>query len=177
VGLRDPHDAAAWSRFVYLYTPLLYTWARRTGLQEADAADLVQDVFTVLVKELPAFRYDAQRSFRGWLHTILLNRWRALQRRRRPTLLDSDQLTAVPAPGDPELPSEAEERRLLVQRTLTLLKNEFPASSWQAFWQTWVDGCAPAEVATRLGLSLNAVYISRSRVLKRLRLELAGLLD
>ena len=48
--LRQPHDKDAWGRFVRLYTPLLFYWARRVGgLQEPDAADLVQDVFTTLL--------------------------------------------------------------------------------------------------------------------------------
>lgn len=63
--LRRPEDQAAWDRFVELYTPLLYDWARRMHLQEADAADLLQEVFAVLVQELPRFDYDAQKSFRG----------------------------------------------------------------------------------------------------------------
>ena len=74
--LHQPEDQLAWARFVDLYTPLLFHWARRTGLPEADAADLIQDVFGVLVRKLPEFAYDEQRSFRGWLRTVLLNQWR-----------------------------------------------------------------------------------------------------
>src|SRR3954463_2471431 len=80
--LRRPADQEAWDRFVHLYTPLLFYWARRTGLQESDAADLVQDVFKILLRKLPEFTYDQQGSFRGWLRTILLNQWRSEARRR-----------------------------------------------------------------------------------------------
>ena len=79
--LRRPAEQAAWERFVRLYTPLLCQWARRLGLRGADAADLVQDVFVVLVQKLPEFRYDPRRRFRGWLWTVTLNKWR--ERRRR----------------------------------------------------------------------------------------------
>ena len=65
-----------------LYTPLLYYWCQRAGLQEQDAADLVQEVFVLLVRKLPEFRYDRERSFRNWLRTVALNKWRESQRRR-----------------------------------------------------------------------------------------------
>src|SRR5215471_17178576 len=90
--LRRPDDVAAWSRFVRLYAPLLFDWARGTGLQEADAADLVQDVFGVLVEQMPHFQYRPGGSFRAWLRTVLLNRWRELQRKRRVALVAEDRL-------------------------------------------------------------------------------------
>src|SRR5262249_2182105 len=58
-------EQQAWERFVDMYTPLLYHWACRMGMQQSDAADLVQEVFTVLVAKLPEFVYDRQKSFRG----------------------------------------------------------------------------------------------------------------
>src|ERR1043166_5847080 len=82
--LRRDADGAAWDRFVALYSPLLYQWARRIGLESADAADLVQEVFTLLVRKLPDFQYDPDKTFRGWLWTVTLNKWRERQRRQRP---------------------------------------------------------------------------------------------
>ena len=79
--LRRPTDEAAWDRFVRLYTPLIYTWARRAGLQSADAADLVKEVLTTLVRTLPEFTYQKQQSFRAWLRTVTLNKWRDRCRR------------------------------------------------------------------------------------------------
>ena len=75
--LRRPGEQAAWERFVQLYTPLLCHWARRFGLQGSDAADLVQDVFAVLVEKIPEFQYDPAQRFRGWLWTIAANKCRA----------------------------------------------------------------------------------------------------
>src|SRR5438067_1653747 len=74
-------EQAAWQQFVELYTPLLCQWARRLGLQNHDAADLVQEVFAVLVRKLPNFRYDPDRRFRGWLWTITVNKARERHRR------------------------------------------------------------------------------------------------
>src|SRR5207244_3271465 len=79
--LRQPGDAAAWDRFVTLYTPFLYRCVRPLGLQAADRADLLQDVFLVLYRKLPTFTYDPTRSFRAWLRALLLNKWRDARRR------------------------------------------------------------------------------------------------
>jgi RNA polymerase sigma-70 factor, ECF subfamily len=120
--LRRPPDEAAgaeaWSRFVQLYTPLLYSWARRVGLQPADAADLVQDVFTVLVGKLPEFKYDLGKRFRGWLWTVTLNKFRENRRRKSlPIAGAADSDLPDPAAEDPAVElSEAEYRRYLVQR-------------------------------------------------------------
>src|ERR1700722_9457419 len=80
--LRQPCDRRGWDQFVELYSPLLFSWARRVGLQDADAADLVQDVFAILVRKLPEFKYDPTRGFRNWLRTLTLNKWREFLRRR-----------------------------------------------------------------------------------------------
>ena len=81
--LRQPFDPEAWSRFVSLYTPLIYSWACRAGLQEQDALDLVQDVFVTLLRVLPTFSYDRDRSFKRWLRTVTLNTWRNARKPRR----------------------------------------------------------------------------------------------
>src|SRR4051794_39668704 len=83
--LRQPGAQEAWTRFVQLYTPLLYSWARQAGLQEHDAGDLVQDLFVLLMRKLPEFRYDPAKSFRAWLRTVLLNLWRDRCQRRAAT--------------------------------------------------------------------------------------------
>ena len=72
--LRRPDEPDAWRRFVHLYTPLLLGWARRFGLQDPDAAYLVQEVFVVLLQEMPRFQYDPHKRFRGWLRTIMVNK-------------------------------------------------------------------------------------------------------
>src|SRR5947207_15381474 len=89
--LRQPFEPEAWSRFVALYTPLIYSWARRVGLQEPDAADLVQDVFVTLLQVLPTFAYDRRQSFRKWLRTVTLNRWRKDRNRPGPRLVQGQQ--------------------------------------------------------------------------------------
>jgi len=175
--LRRPDDADAWVQFVSLYTPLLYAWARSAGLSEADTADLLQDVFLAVLRQMPTFEYQPGKSFRAWLHTILLNRWRTLQRRRAPRSVPAEQLDGVPGEGEHNLPAEAEEQRELVRRALTLIERDFTPATWQAFRQVVVLERRPAEVAAELGMSVNAVYLARSRVLRRLGEQLTGLID
>jgi RNA polymerase sigma-70 factor (ECF subfamily) len=176
--LRQPDDQEAWGRFVELYTPLLYRWGRRVGLREQDAADLVQDVLGLLVRKLPAFRYDRQGSFRRWLRAVTLNRWR--ERLRRAAVAprtNSEGLDQVVVPDPAAAFEEAEYRQQLVGRALSLLESEFSPLTWRAFQEHVVAGRGAAEVAAELGISIGTVYAAKSRVLTRVRQFLHGLLD
>ncbi len=175
--LRRSSDEDAWRRFVHLYFPLLYAWARRLHLQPQDAADLVQDVLTVLFRKLPTFEYDPLRSFRAWLKTVTLNVWR--NHRRKPALVqagDAD-LDGLAAPDTVEELTDAEYRRQLVSRVLELIRGDFQPATWEVFQECAVRGRPTAEVAAERGLSLGTVRAAKFRVLARLRQELAGLLD
>ena len=170
---------ADWDRLVELYTPLLYYWARRQGLQEADAADLVQDVLAVLVRELPRFEYDRGKSFRGWLRTLTLRKWWEKCRRQQlsPLPPDDPALEGLASPDTLRAFEEADYRQYLAQRALALMQKEFQPTTWKACWEVVVSGRPARDVAAELGVSIDVVYASRSRVLRRLREELSGLLD
>ena len=172
--LKQPAASESWDRFVNLYTPLLFYWARRLGLQESDAADLVQDVFARLVKKLPHFNYKQDQSFRGWLRTVMYNQWR---KKRAALPLTDDGLSDVAAPEQAADIGEVEFQQQLTIRALQLMQAEFQPTTWQACWETVVRGRSGADVARELGISINAVYLARSRVLRRLREELEGMLD
>ena len=177
--LRRPEEPDAWPRFVQLYTPLLHHWACRLGLSSQDAADFVQEVLTRLIQQLPHFAYDRRRRFRGWLWTVTLNVWR-LQRRRRqpiPGIADVDDLAEAAVPDGVEELTEAEYRQYLTDRALRLMQAEFQPATWKAFWQCVTCGRSAADVGAELGMSVAAVYAAKSRVLRRLREELDGLLD
>jgi RNA polymerase sigma-70 factor (ECF subfamily) len=176
--LRQPDATEAWDRFVQLYTPLLYHWARGAGLRREDAADLVQEVLVLLVRKMPEFQYDRRKSFRAWLRTITLNKWRE-KRRRTPSALaaGADALEELAAPDEMAAFEEAEYRRVLVQQALRVLREEFPDRTWQAFWRYAVEGQDAAVVAEALGLRVASVYAARSRVVARLRQNLEGLVD
>ncbi|MFN4260213.1 MAG: RNA polymerase sigma factor [Gemmataceae bacterium] len=178
--LRQPvPDAQAWDRFVQLYTPLLYQWARRAGLQEEDAADLVQDVFTVLLQKLPEFHYDSRRGFRAWLRTVTLNKWRETLRRRSPPINNHlpDEV-ADPATEDPVQSFwEEDYRQHLFQRALQILQADFAPSTWKAFWEVVICERTAPQVAQELNMTVGAVYAAKVRVLSRLREELEELLE
>jgi RNA polymerase sigma-70 factor (ECF subfamily) len=177
--LRQPGQAEAWARFVQLYTPLLLYWARRTGLQAQDAADLVQDVFAVLLVKLPEFTYDRNKSFRAWLRTVAFNKWRDRARRRAIPAVGAGEadLSELTVPDGVNEFWESEHRQRLVARALEIMREQFQPTTWQACWEHVAQGRPATEVAAQLGISENAVYIARSRVLRRLRKELDGLLD
>lgn len=177
--LRKPGQRDAWARFVDLYTPLLLRWAHGVGLQEADAADLVQEVLTTLLQKLPLFHYHQEGSFRKWLKALTLNKWRDRCRRQAVRPLEIGIPAGLePACSDPAAVfEETEYAQHLVARSLELMQTEFQPSTWKACWEHAIAGRSAAEVAAELSLSEGAVYVATSRVLRRLREELQGLLE
>ena len=122
IRLRKSDDREAWSRFVNLYGPLIYKWAKRTGLNADDAADLVQDVMTLLVRKLPAFEYDQSRSFRSWLKTVTINKWAEKCRRKSLPMSNATQsgLARIPEHQASDI-WEADYRRQVVTQAMELL--------------------------------------------------------
>jgi RNA polymerase sigma-70 factor (ECF subfamily) len=177
--LRQPGEREAWTRFVNLYTPILFAWTRQLGQQPQDAADLVQEVFLVLMRRMPDFSYDKSKGFRRWLRTVTLNKWRDACRRRvaGPDTPAGADLEQVPGPAKGEELEEAEYRGHLVNRALQLMQSDFQPITWKACWEFVVNGRPAADVANELAITVNAVYLAKSRVLRRLRTELDGLLD
>ena len=176
--LQKPAAQDAWARFVRLYTPILYHFARSTGLQETDAADLVQDVFVLLLDKLPEFRHNGADSFRSWLRTVTLNKWRERARRAALPMAGRDDMLAGLADADPlESYWETDYRRHLVAQALHLMQAEFQPTTWQACWANVVEGQSAPEVAEQLGLTPGAVRAAKFRVLSRLRRELNGLVE
>lgn len=175
--LRKPGEKEAWDRFVALYSPLVRTWASRLQATGVDAEELVQEVFASLVRSIPQFEYSAQGRFRGWLWTTTKNKWRELLRRRVPIGRDTVDVNSLPIDDPIEAIDAAEYRNYLVGRALALMRAEFQPTSWQAFLETTMENQPAARVAERLGLTVDAVYAAKSRVLRRLRQELDGLTE
>jgi RNA polymerase sigma-70 factor (ECF subfamily) len=173
-----------WRRLFDLYQPLLRAWALRSGLGDADADDLVQETLSVVVSEVGQFRRGRTGAFRSWLRTILANRLRDFfrSRRYRPVATgDSDFLERLDqlASGDSELSRrwDREHDQHVAGKIMKRVEGDVEPQTWQAFRRQVLDGVPAAEVAAALGLSYNAVLLAKSRVLKRLRAELAGLVD
>src|SRR5262249_51229969 len=148
-------------------------------LQEADAGDLVQEVFALLVRKMPEFRYDRDKSFRAWLRTMTLNKWRDRCRRlavRAPELTGQLSIEVAESAAEGSF-SEIEYRKQLVGGALELMQADFQVTTGKACWEFVVNGRPAAEVARQLGITENAVFLAKGRVLRRLRQELEGLLD
>jgi RNA polymerase sigma-70 factor (ECF subfamily) len=172
-------DEAAWQRLDDLYRPLLRRWLRRDPSLGADAEDLVQEVMSTLVQELPGFRRQRTGSFRCWLREITRRRLQTYyrQRRRQPRsrsdLLDQlgDSTSALTRQWD------AEHDQHVLTRLLQLIEPQFEARTLTAFRRLVVEERAPAQVAAELGMSVNGALLAKSRVLRRLRREAEGLID
>jgi RNA polymerase sigma-70 factor (ECF subfamily) len=174
--LRDPRDGEAWRQFVELYAPLVYGYLRRQGLQDADAADLCQDVFAAVAGAIGRLHYDpAKGAFHNWLFTVVRNRlsnWLAAQGRRVQASGDRDSqrlLEMCPAPGGMEAEWEAEWEARLIAWASAQTRRQVSEASWQAFWLTYVEGRPVRQVAADLGLTAVAVYHARGRILARLK--------
>ncbi len=173
--LRDPQDGAAWQDFVDLYVPVVYGYARKQGLQDADAADLTQDVLCAVAGAVGRLEYDPARgAFRNWLFTIVrrkLSNWWRRDRKARPNGPgdpdDQDLLDQWPAPEAADWDAEWEQQ--VFARACEQVRRDVPAAHWQAFWPTVVEGRPGKEVAADLGLTLAAVYHARSRIRARLK--------
>jgi RNA polymerase sigma-70 factor (ECF subfamily) len=183
--VRLQHDEqAAWERLVTLYAPLVIRWCRLDGLQAADAADVGQEVFQAVARRIHDFRRDRPGdTFRGWLRIITRNKVRDYFR-AHPAELRAvggeaafDQLKLVPSGDSSSDVVDPTERTLLFRQAMDLIRLEFEDHSWQAFWRTAVEGQAPADVARELAISVNAVYLARSRILRRFRDEFQDLVD
>ena len=177
--LRQPDQEAAWQRFVDLYAPLIFHWGRNQGLNTTDASELVQEVLTILVTKLPEFEYDPSKRFRGWLRTVTVNKARDFHRREstRPSSGVDETIQAATVANGVDLFDEAEYQSFLVNRALNTMRTEFPDHAWQACWKLVVEGQSAAQVAQELGISENSIYVSKCRIMRRLREELAGLMD
>jgi RNA polymerase sigma-70 factor (ECF subfamily) len=174
--LSDPNDRSAWQQFVEIYGSLVYGFARQRGLQDADAADLTQEVFLALAKVAGHWHYDPQRgSFRAWLHGLTRNKIALFLRDRRGEALGTGDTSThlrlaetTGEPSDTEAAWELAFRQQLFRIAANQIQADFAETTWLAFWRTAVEGKSGAAAAAELGLTVGAVYVARSRVLARL---------
>jgi RNA polymerase sigma-70 factor, ECF subfamily len=179
---REPE---AWTRLAELYGPVVYGWCRHAGVPQDDAMDLVQEVFAAVVRDIDAFHRDRPGdSFSAWLSAVTRNIYLHYFRSRgnRPAAEGGtdaqERLCQVPESAEP---SEASGRwqtsDAIVPIGLELVRAEFEPNTWEAFRRVAIDREPAARVAVELGMSVDAVYQAKSRVLRRLRQKLDGLLE
>lgn len=183
--LRSTGGSGSWNRLLKLYGPLIQAWLHRYDVQPTDRDDLLQEVLLAVAKDIDRFEHRGHPgAFRGWLKQILLHRlrkhWRA--RDRRPQAGAGAEIEARLAElEDPvsgvSLIWNREHDEYVLRHLLDQSKTHFEPATWQSFCRVALDGEKPASVAKELGLSLNAVCLAKSRVLRRLREEAGGLID
>jgi RNA polymerase sigma-70 factor (ECF subfamily) len=176
-GLNDG-DPEAWQRFYDRYEPMLLAMARRAGLREEDARDVVQEVLTTaFVEGFRAGKYDRERGrLRSWLRGIVANKIREARRRvTRPEVQMTDQSDATRClngiADDRKLPDlfDEEWERAVLAECLRRVKLEVDPKTFQAFHLYAMAGWQPEKVAAQLGIARETVYVHKSRVLARLK--------
>ncbi len=175
----------AWDTFTELYSPLVYSWCRQCAVQATDAADILQEVFCAVHRNIGNFRRQrGSGSFRGWLWTITRNKIRDHFRRlgdRTEAFGGSaaqQRMAELPEDEPPtDQPAKDDDVNSLLKRGAELVRAEFEDRTWHAFWRSTIDGVATSEVAEELGVTASTVRTAKSRVLKRLREELGDLFE
>lgn len=174
--IRAHDDQAAWTTFVEVYSPLVYGFSRLRGLQASDAADVTQEVLLRISKAIRAFEYRPEEGlFRDWLATIVHNEIRRHVGRRRETYSSVDEQQLV---GD-QAKSQWDEQfhQHVFDVALTRCKPYFTEETWELFERSWLQRQSAQAVAAELQVGVEKVYVARSRVLKRLKHEVATLAD
>jgi RNA polymerase sigma-70 factor (ECF subfamily) len=169
-------DSEAWGRFVARYRPLLLAWCGRAGLPPEDAEDVAQAALADFAAAYRDGRYDRSHGrLRAWLHgfarTSLARWWRARGAREVPAgaATSGGVLHSLPSPDEQDAHWEAEWRAAVLGHALEAVRREVQPATWLAFERFALEERDARAVAAELGLSENAVYGAKRRVLARLR--------
>ena len=191
--LKDAGDATSWNEFHQTYRELIYSVARRAGLNETESVEVVQDTLLAVAKKMPEFRYDpAVDSFKGWLLTV--TRWRILDQLEKRKRTESQSLLTsaatkseegtrtatierVPdaAGGDLEAIWDEEWEKNLLQAALARIKRSVHPQHYEIYHLHVLLGRPVREVARTLGVNVGQIYLAKHRVGGTLRKELKRL--
>jgi len=178
---QEPNDQAAWNEFLTRYEPLVLTWCRGFGLQDADARDVAQNVLLRLARKMKSFQYDPSRSFRAWLKTLTHHAWSDYQQARgRPGQGSGGShvgrlLESIEAREDLLKRLAEEFDRELLEEAMNRARIRVAPQTWQAFHLTAIEGLSGAEAAERIPMAVAQVFIAKRRVQKAIQDELAKL--
>lgn len=181
--IREMDDHSAWAQFIDVYGPFVYRFARRRGLQDADAADLTQTVLIEVARCIERFDYQPKSGrFRNWLMVIARSKLSDLMGKQARSIATGDSANIRVLAQQPSLVSMEEDWLRQYQEHMFHLaadrvRHEVEDATWQAFWKTAVENRSPGEVATELGLKVGTVYVAKSRVLNRIRDRIAEVDD
>ncbi len=168
-------DGASWEEFIEIYQPVVFRMARRRGLQDADAQDVMQQVFLSISRSIEGWTAgNGQPPFRAWLTTIARNAiTKSLTRQPRDAAVGStsmiELLNALPDSESTTAELQAEARKEIVRWAAEQIRTEFSEGIWNVFWQTAIEGVSIADVAKSTGRSPGSIYVARFRVIARLK--------
>jgi len=176
-GLKDPNNQVVWRNFVERYRPMLERYARRFGLGSADAQDAAQVTLIAFNDSYRQGKYDREKGrLRVWLFGIARNQIRGLVRKRAKQEFQAAQsesqtdfFARVTDEDEMEKVWEAEWRQAVLQNCLEEVRREFDTKTIQAFEMFAWKGRPATEVGEELGMSPNAIFICKHRVMKRIR--------
>jgi len=185
--LKDLNDQASWQEFFDIYWRLIYGFARKAGLNDAEAQDAVQETMVAVAKHMPQFRYDPARgTFKAWLLT--LTRWRIADqfRKRGPGapspahFEDTTRTATVERIADEKAPDwnaiwEADWRQTVLAAALTRVKRQLDPQKFQIFDFYVNREWPPEKVAETFHVAVNQVYLVKNRVTELLRREIQRL--
>lgn len=179
--IRNAADQLAWEEFLATYEPTLRRVLRSKGVQSADADELIQEVLLTVLRSIPTFQSNQRvGAFRRWIATILQTKlldFRRRQKSREDRHLKlaqrshPDDLWQVDATTIEDLDKDLDlqlEHQIFFQATQAV-RNMIHETTWLAFWKTEIEQKDAMIVAAELQLSVGQVYVSRSRVLAKLR--------
>lgn len=174
----DPHD---WERLVQIYTPWLSNWLRRQGVVN-DVDDLVQDVMMVIVDKIKHYEHNQrQGAFRNYLRKVAFHRLSQKLRKRTETVGGEKIQGFLAELDDPQgalsRQWERDHDRFVMRQMLESMRGNFSIETWRAFELVMLEEKSAQTAAEEVGVTVNAVYIAKSRVLKRLREEAGEMLD
>ncbi|MEL6108796.1 MAG: sigma-70 family RNA polymerase sigma factor [Planctomycetota bacterium] len=174
IRLRERSDEA-WHEFLSIYEQSIFDFARRKGLQDADARDVTQEVLAALEKKMPDWDMNPQQGrFRGWLFRVARNLAvdRIIECSKSPHALDSDASPDQHAVARSTTDSEEfvlQYRRRLLHWAAEQVRSFVSETTWKAFWMTAIEGKSSPLVADQLGLSCGNVYAAKFRVTARIQ--------
>ncbi|MEW6160034.1 MAG: sigma-70 family RNA polymerase sigma factor [Verrucomicrobiota bacterium] len=183
--LRNWGDEESWRDFFNTYWRLIYGSALRSGLNDAEAQDVVQETILCVARKIKTFRYDPGRgSFKGWL--LKITHWRILDQLRRrhklqtieplPENPDFAELENIPDPNaDLEGYWNTEWEKVLLEAALERVKLRVKPEHFQIFDLYALKNWPVSKVAETLGVKEDLVYLVKHRISETLKQELQNL--
>jgi RNA polymerase sigma-70 factor (ECF subfamily) len=165
-----------------LYAGLVYHWIRKSGLSPENAQDTSQEVFISVNRNLKEFqRTKADQSFRAWIRVItrrkITDHFRKNSGVEKPIGGDKNPIDFATDKENEEDEENNQDQAIVYKKALQFIKGEFADKDCRAFLLLVVDEIPAKDAAQRLGISVNSVYIAKSRILKRLLDVFEDLID